>query len=78
MLNTYNLENKRKELPQLQALSEEEKIKGMFYLGIITFMEMMTKASQEPEVSQAMIMDILHDEVDTEATILLSKFRKEF
>lgn len=70
LVEQYSLEAARAKLPTMEKLDEEKQKKAMFYLGIMSYIALMTEAQSELEERQIIINELLLDEIDTEGLIL--------
>ena len=76
MVNDYSLEGARQLLPEMNNLSKLKKEKALFYLGIMTYINLMTKAQDALPEQQIIINELLLDEIDTEGLILMHELKQ--
>jgi len=70
LVQKYSLETCREQLPDMVKFSQAKKEKAMFYLGIMSYINLMTQAQKETDERQVIINELLLDEIDTEGLIL--------
>jgi hypothetical protein len=75
MVQKYSLEAARAKLPNLDDLSKEKREKAMFYLGMMSYINLMTEAQSQSEEQQVIINELMLDEIDTEGLILLHELK---
>jgi len=76
MVNDYSLEGARQLLPEMNNLSKLKKEKALFYLGIMTYISLMTKAQDALPEQQIIINELMLDEIDTEGLILMHELKQ--
>lgn len=75
MVQKYSLEAARQSMPEMNDLSKEERERTLFYLGIASYINLMTQAQDEGEEKQVIINELLLDEIDTELLIQHQKLK---
>ncbi len=75
MVQKYSLETARAKLPELEELSKKKREKALFYLGIMTYINLMTEAQNMTEEHQVVVNELMLDEIDTEGLILLHELK---
>ena len=77
IVEKYSLEAARALLPEMDVLSETKKEKALFYLGIMTYINLMTTAQEEMADIQVIVNELMLDEIDTESLMLLYELKSK-
>ncbi len=77
LIDEYCLETERLKLSELEDLTKAKREKLLFYLGMAAMMDLLTRASGEMKAREELIVEYIHDEVQTELEIGLT-YLKEF